>query len=441
VSYKALVKQVSGNTTVVNSFATNLQLQDSLLKAYPAAVQQMYNSGFYKAFKGANNTETASNIWHYLKGHIKYTKDPAGLQYIMLPARFAKRQKGDCKNYALFTASVLGSLGLPVFFDFTNYVSKQGVEPVDKTTPSHVYISTLSESGKRIIIDAVYNKFNKEKPYFYKKTVPMKIAVLSGVNELGTPAVMKIERNQITDPVKRKEYQARVIKGEIKKLLNSADPAKRAKGRAYLDSLKPNTMQGIYGKKKKKDRPSIIKKAGLVGVRNAYLLLVKLNVRGTAHKLSLLLKKPGGEEKLKKAWVKKLGGEFSNLLKNIELGKKKKPLLGESKKTKGLKGYYGIAEPVTAVSLGAILASAAGAIAAIAPLLKSININKEGAESLTPAPGTDSTDLLTDSVNNGGTPNLPGDTGTDFLDKKVLGLPMPVVLLAAAGGAYLITKK
>lgn len=445
MSYTALISQANGNSTLVNGFATNQQLQKSLISAYPLAVQQMYKSGFYKAFKGRNTTETAANIWHYLKGHIKYTKDPDGLQYIMLPARFAKRQKGDCKNYSLFAASILGSLGLPVFFDFTNYTSKTGKPPINKKTPSHVYISTLDENGKRVIIDGVYSKFNSEKPYYYKKTVPMKIAVLSGVDsELGTPAVLKIEKNQFTDPVKRKEYQARVIKGEIKKLLNSADPAKRAKGQAYLNSLAPGNVEGIYGKKKKKDRPNVIKKAALIGVRNAYLLLVKLNVRGTAHKLSLLLKKPGGEEKLKKVWVKKLGGEFSNLLNNIKIGVKKKPLLGESKKTKGLKGLYGIADPVTGVSLGAILASAAGAIAAIAPLLKSININKDGNETSpnNAAPGTDSNELLNDSINNGGQPNLPTDTTSGgIMQQKVFGLPVPVVLLVAAGGVYAIAKK
>lgn len=445
MSYTALINQADGNSTLVNGLATNKELQNSLLEAYPVAMQQMYKSGFYRAFKGANNTETAANIWHYLKGHIKYTKDPEGLQFIMLPARFAKRRAGDCKNYSLFAASILGSLGLPVFFEFTNYISKTGKVPVNKTTPTHVYISTLDNNGKRVIIDGVYNKFNSEKPYFYKKTVPMKIAVLSGVdNELGTPAVMQIERSQITDPVKRKQYQARVIKGEISKLLRSTDPEKRAKGQALLASIAPTGVKGIAGKKKK-DKPSIFKKAALVGVRNAYLLLVKLNVRGTAHKLSLLLKKPGGPEKLKNVWVKKLGGEFDNLVKNIDQGKKKKPLLGESKKTKGLKGIYGIADPVTGASLGAILASAAGAIAAIAPLLRNININKDGAEvsAASAAPGTNADDLLKDSVTNGGTPNLPGtdNTGQGFMNQKIFGLPLPLVLLGGAGGVYLLTKK
>ncbi len=446
MSYKALINQANGNGVIVNGLATNLQLQDSLIEAYPAAVQQMYNSGFYKAFKGANNTETAANIWHYLKGHIKYTKDPDGLQFIMLPARFAKRRAGDCKNYSLFAASILGSLGLPVFFDFTNYISKTGKIPVNKTTPTHVYISTLDNNGKRVIIDGVYSEFNKEKKYYYKKTVPMKIAVLSGVdNELGTPAVMQIERNQITDPAKRKQYQARVIKGEITKLLNSSDPAKRAKGKALLASIAPTGVKGIAGKKKK-DRPSIIKKAALVGVRNAYLLLVKLNVRGTAHKLNLLLNKPGGPDKLKKVWVKKLGGEFDNLVKNIDQGKKKKPLLGESKKTKGLKGMYGMGEVATGVTLATILASASGAIAAIAPLLKNININKEGKEvnsAASAAPGTGADDLVKDSITSGGTPNLPGtdDSSQGFMNQKIFGLPLPVVLLAGAGGIYFATKK
>jgi len=435
VSYNKLIGLVNNNDTVINTWATNNQLQASLMAAYPLAVKQMLNSGFYNTFKGATVNDTAANIWHYLKGTIKYKKDPDGVQYIMLPARFIKRGVGDCKNYSLFTASILGSLGLPVFFDFTNYISKEGKEPTNKKMPSHVYISTLNERGQRVIIDGVFSKFDSEKPYYYKKTVPMKIAVLSG---LGTPTTMQIERNQITDPVKQKQYRARVIKGEITKLLDSADPRERAKGRKYLEACRAKNIDGIAGKKKdKKNRPSIFKKAGLVTVRNSFLALVKLNVRGLAHKLSILVSKPGGADKLKNTWVKKLGGNFDVLLKNINQGKGKKPLLGEGKKTKGLAG-----EPV---SLTVILASAAGALAAIAPLLKSININKEGKETnaANQAAGTDVDDLVAQGVNSGGTTVLPqSDQGGDgFMDKKILGLPLPVVLLLAGGGVYLATKK
>lgn len=435
MSYNKLIGLVNNNDTVINTWATNNQLQNSLIAAYPLAVKQMLNSGFYNTFKGETVNDTAANIWHYLKGTIKYKKDPDGVQYIMLPARFIKRGVGDCKNYSLFTASILGSLGLPVFFDFTNYISKDGKEPINKKMPSHVYISTLNERGQRVIIDGVYNKFDSEKPYFYKKTVPMKIAVLSG---LGTPTSMQIERNQITDSVKQKQYRARVIKGEITKLLNSADPIERAKGRKYLEACKAKNINGIAGKKKdKKNRPNPFAKVGLVTVRNSFLALVKLNVRGLAHKLSLLIAKPGGQDKLKNTWVKKLGGNFDVLLKNINQGKGKRPLLGEGKKTKGLAG-----EPV---SLTVILASAAGALAAIAPLLKNISIGPDGKEvnKAQEAPGTNIDDVVTEGVTSGGTTVLPqGDQGGEgFMNKKILGLPLPVVLLLAGGGVYLATKK
>ena len=278
----------------------------------------------------------------------------------------------------------------------------------------------------------------------------MKIAVLSGLNTFGDPQTIQIERNQITDPVKNKEYKNRVIKGEIKRLLNSNDPVKRSKGKQLLNSLQPSSnVAGIAGKKNK---ASGFKKVTLSGVRNAYLVLVKLNVRGLAHKLSILLNKPGGNDKLKNVWVKKLGGNFSVLKKNIETGKKKKPLLGESKKTKSLKGIYGmtynagLGEPVTAVTVGSILAAAAGAIAAISPLLKNININKDGGEAKNAneiAPGSSENDLIQDSTNNGGNVNapLPPADNDSIMDKKVFGLPLPLLLVGGAGIVYFATKK
>jgi len=439
----------NGGLTVINTNATNLDLQKSLVSAYPAAVAQMYKSGFYKTLQGATVKETAANIWHFLKNNITYEKDVDGYQFLMLPARFAKRAKGDCKNYSLFTASVLGAMGLPVFFDFTNYSSKTGVNPYPANMPTHVYCSTLDEQGKRIIIDGVYNKFNKEKDYYFKIIQPMKIAVLSG---FGEPKTLQIERNQITDPVKRQQYKARVIQGEINRLLRSKDPVKRAKGNALLNSIQPAAnVAGIYGKKGKKKKGAGFKKVTLVGLRNAYLLLVKLNVRGTAHKLSILISKPGGKDKLKNVWVNKLGGKFDVLLKNIETGKKKKPLLGESKKTKNLSGLYdytvggglGVVETIT---LGSVLAAAAGAIAAISPLLKNININKDGGEATSAndiAPGSSSMDLLQDSTNNGGDPAapLPPAGAGSIMDQKLFGLPLPLVILGGAGAVYLATKK
>jgi len=56
----------------------------------------------------------------------------------------------------MFTAGILQNLGIPCKLVFTSYT--------DNRTPQHVYVET--NSG--IIIDAVWKKFNSEKPYTYK---------------------------------------------------------------------------------------------------------------------------------------------------------------------------------------------------------------------------------------------------------------------------------
>jgi hypothetical protein len=67
--------------------------------------------------------------------------------------------------------------------------------------------------------------------------------------------------------------------------------------------------------------------------RKAFLLLVTLNVRGLAKRLSKL---SSGAKK--NFWVNKFGGKLSVLEGAISRGLKKKPLFGASKKVKAIKG-------------------------------------------------------------------------------------------------------
>lgn len=124
------------------------------------------------------------------------------------------------------------------------------------------------------------------------------------------------------------------------------------------------------------------KKILLSPVRGAFLALLDLNVRGLAKKLSIALQK--NPSKTKAMW-EKLGGKFDKLEKAINKGKNKKPLAGESKKNKGLKGlgfysansessyYIGENDSIGALDLAAIgtfLATAAPALIAAKNLFK-----------------------------------------------------------------------
>lgn len=118
-----------------------------------------------------------------------------------------------------------------------------------------------------------------------------------------------------------------------------------------------------------------VKAVSFVGPRKAFLLLVRLNVRGLATRLS---KAP--EAKLKKLWEDKFAGKLSVLKSTINKGKKKKPLFGASKKVKAIKGIGVVvdttndmmigAEPASTASLATVLAAAAPILVAVASLLK-----------------------------------------------------------------------
>jgi len=148
-------KQVkAGQTIIVKKIGSNSDIISALHYYMPYAVQQNQKRKFL--FQGKTEKEICQSIWQFLKDNIKYVEDSIYYQDIRLPNRLLKDRKGDCKSYAMFTASLLKSLNIPCKLVYTSYTASK--------TPSHVYCQT--DSG--IIIDAVWNKFNSEKPYTYK---------------------------------------------------------------------------------------------------------------------------------------------------------------------------------------------------------------------------------------------------------------------------------
>ena len=181
-------------------------------------------------------------------------------------------------------------------------------------------------------------------------------------------------------------------------MLESPNPADRAKGKQYLDRLAP--VNGIAGKKKGGGKFwQGFKKVTLSGARGAFLGLIKLNFGGMASKLKIGL---AGKQKsaIEKKW-KQLGGSANALKKAVDKGKNKKPLLAGKKGKAAAKKAKGINEPVTATAL---LATAGAVMAAIAPLLKGIKLGKDD-------DGTSDADLLESATDAGADLTLPGDDG------------------------------
>jgi hypothetical protein len=154
----------------------------------------------------------------------------------------------------------------------------------------------------------------------------------------------------------------------------------RKKSRYYMGE-----SEGIG--KKKKEKKGFFKKGfqklkgvALAPARAPFILLVTINFRGLARKLSVAREK--NADKFQEWWLK-VGGNIDKLNKAVDKGKAKKPFLGEKK---GVSGIYGIDEDVIIgyigvepVSTGALLTAAAGLIASAGKLFKSLGIkNKEG---------------------------------------------------------------
>lgn len=404
-------------TTTEFNNGLNADIITTLEKNFPEAYEQV--NTYSQKFAGANIEDTCYRVWKFLKDNITYKADGAVHQKIKLPSRFIADAEGDCKSFSLFAASVLAHY-YKVAFRYVSFNSN--------STPTHVYVIARDNAGKTIIVDGVWHSFNSQKQYTHKIDHWMKISTLSG---LGT--LEEIPTSEI----------ARRIKKWYNLLENyTAGSSERARIRARINQLeavyKSRTGQNGIGDKEKRDarkkagKASGAKKIALAPGRAAFLELVRLNVRGLAHKLSKLT-----PDKATAKW-KKLGGNPTKILNAITIGKKKKPLFGESKKSRGVKGYedgIGIAPAVAA-----ILVAAGPVLVAFLNLFKGQNS--------TEAEGGSFDSLLEDSTQAGGDTSFNPDSGdVDITDKGTgadhssFSLSSPIVLGALAVGAFLLLKK
>src|SRR5208283_5439880 len=120
-----------GRYAVKHHDAVNEDIQQCLESAFRKSVQEARPIAY--RFKGINRTETARNIYMYLKNVITYEKDPPGKQYIIYPRAFHHRRRGDCKNFSLNTLAIWANL-YPSDKLFFFYAAYDGGD-----TPTHVY--------------------------------------------------------------------------------------------------------------------------------------------------------------------------------------------------------------------------------------------------------------------------------------------------------------
>jgi len=296
-----------GIDSVYKSKADNKDIRDLLEKLVPKAKGQMVE--FSKRFKGATDEQTCRNIFNYLMNHFTYVADGEE-QIIKMPSALLKKKVGDCKSYSLFTASVLENLGIPYTIVYTSYNSN----PI----PQHVYIITQ----KGCIIDAVYGKFNQEKPPTFKYKKNMNVRYMAGINGncgcrgdcgcgMGINGKLKDKKDQAVDYAKQKRDQAANYAKE--QAAKAEENAKRLRDKAIEEAKALKDKAKVLINK----IPQGFKTGGLSGGRALFMLMIQNNFDGFATKLA-----QGNTTALLDGWYK-LGGDRTKLAEALKKGASK----------------------------------------------------------------------------------------------------------------------
>lgn len=167
-----LERHLDGSRSVRSVHGRNVDIINAIHRDSSRAIKQLADTG--KRFFGGSRTETARNIWNYLRS-LNYIADPHLRQQIKSPARLATDGTGDCKSFSLFALGALSANGIPARFRYANYNGS------DK--PSHIYVVAQDEQGRDIILDGVYHEFNAEKPPTKFFDYDMNVISLNGTND------------------------------------------------------------------------------------------------------------------------------------------------------------------------------------------------------------------------------------------------------------------
>ncbi len=317
-----LMPPVDDRASVIHEDGSNADIISTLQQNFDRAVAITRKCA--SQFRGANDIESARNVFAFEKENISYKADGMETQDIRLPNRFLQDGEGDCKSFALFACSVLYNLGLEkCCFRFAGY-------PGRGSTPTHVYCVCKGRNGKEIIVDPVYDRFNAEKPYAFKFDRCMTIRTLSGFGDIATRDEAVACVRALID--KRNNLSVADLNG--RRAIDNA-----------IQQLRANYISGGRGEANKigsNFSDSVIHTAAEVAAfpsRQAFLGLVALNVFDLAHKIALGFAKEAGVDgyitksqvipssKLAHTWYM-LGGNWGDLFDTADKAKAKKAILG-----------------------------------------------------------------------------------------------------------------
>jgi hypothetical protein len=336
----------------------NSDIMKVLERNFISARKSVERDGWYKQFEGRNLNETCENVWNFIKENIPYQEDGIHEQRIVMPPRaIANAREGigtDCKSMALMACAILSHFcDKNVIFRYTSYRNNP--------TPTHVYC--VVDDG-RYIVDAVWNKYNSEKPYKYKYDKVMKISTISGVSS----PKLQVSKDTYDQIVALDYFRKKAKPGSKEKKLY--DQAWAGLVKMEIDNAKENGVNGIDDLDKhvskivaqpigKIERPDWATakdhdlfllnhlNPGFVTARASFLLLANLNAFGI---IDRLYKEEAKGNHVISRWWYRIGGDVKYLWNTLSQDRNKKPFFGvpakimslidSIKKKAGIHGVY-----------------------------------------------------------------------------------------------------
>lgn len=120
--------------------------------------------------------EACKKLWWWVKLHIKYKKDERGLEQVRSPRRLIHDGEGDCDCMTTFIHCCLHVLGVKKLIRRITEYDNLGYF-------QHIY-SLVPYRDSVLIMDTVWNDYNKEKKYTKKEDYTMELQFLDGIGEI-----------------------------------------------------------------------------------------------------------------------------------------------------------------------------------------------------------------------------------------------------------------
>lgn len=352
------------NSTMVRDGRTN-DIIDQLAKVQPVAARQLKDfAAKYLSLSGGDPLKYAFVVARYIQYHFPYRKDDFVNQNIQLPARLNADKYGDCKSFSLFFSAAMSAAGIENGFRFCAYRAGNF---------THVY-NFIVVNGKKLIFDTCVPGLKETKHLIHED---MNVNVLSGPETARSTG--RLFSVTMVNPVTKKEYGLNVratspeaAKEKIYSVMNGiGDPEEyigrrsKAERKAKRADKRADKKEKKAGRKQRRKENKPFRKVAMAPGRGAMLLLIGLNVRNWAVKLSKM-----APADVKSFW-KRLGGDYSKIEAAINKGKTKKRLLGPEMEITA-QDFEGLGDPATAT---AALVTAAPIIAALVKLFKSKGVS------------------------------------------------------------------